>query len=239
MKQLHANLILVCVFLCLALFTVTQNWKLSDYSNMITDLTNKLKNSETKLSEAEERTFALGENLWNKKHTYDIKFLIGDNNTEHEFYAHKYILTANSPYFEILFSKNTTNVISYTDIHKKQFNSVLELLYFGKFQSDVSLSSLPNVLKYMDKYMILEKYTNYTDSYFSNLFNNTSTNEELFDVDLVSSIYDVSLDNKLIELRSEIMKIMYTSWRKYNAFDKTDIVNHPKLFYDYIRFLNC
>jgi len=239
MKQLHANIILVCILMALGLFCTTQNWKLSDYSSTIEDLVNKLKNSENKLSEAEERTFALGENLWKKKHTYDIKFIINDNNTEHEFYAHKYILTANSQYFEILFSKNTTDVISYNDIHKKHFNSVLELLYFGKFQSNVQLSGLSDVLKYIDKYLLLEKYSNYTDSYFSNLFDGSNTNEELFDVDLVANIYDITLSNNLVGLRAKIIKNMYDGWRKYSTFDKTDLVNHPRLFYDYIRLLNC
>lgn len=239
MRSYYFNLVLISVVLLGGLYLTTQSWKLSDYSKQISDLRNRLLNTETKLTDAEMRTYALGENLWNKKHTYDVKFIVGNDGALSEFYAHKHILIANSPYFEIYFSHNTTNEIQYCDINKESFNSVMEMLYFGKFKTNTKLSSLPVIMKYLDNYMILNKYANQTESMFANAFGDVRYSDEYNNVDLVSNLYDIALKYNFHNLQTNILNNIYSNWKHQGLFTQNHLVTHPNLFYDYIRFLNC
>lgn len=230
------------VFLLLGsiLYMVSQYRQLKFVSNKLELERKKFEHdlyiNQQKLEEAEKRTFALGENLWTKKHTYDLKFVI--NNT-YEFYAHKHILVSNSEYFEILFSKNMNlNVINYTDISKKDFNSILELLYFGKFRNNVSLNELTTIFKYLDTFMIIHKYTNYTDTVIASLFEN-STNEDINNINSIANAYTVCKNYKLHQSTMAILKNVYSNWRLQGLFNQKHVATYNTLFYDYIKYLKC
>ncbi|QKF93874.1 BTB/POZ domain-containing protein [Fadolivirus algeromassiliense] len=239
MKSTYGYLLLISSIILFGGIFVSQYWKMSEYADQINKLKNQLFNTENKLSEAESRTFALGTNLWNKKHTYDIKFVIENNNHIEEFYAHKHILIANSPYFEILFSHNTTNEIKYFDIDIDEFNLVMEILYFGKFNSAPKLIHLNNIVRFLNSFMILDKYTNHIDNVYSNMFLNKTYSDEYNSIELVSNVYDLSIKHNFNNIKTNILKNIYLNWKSQGLFNKNHISNYPVMFYDYIRYLNC
>jgi len=231
MKQQYVNIFIALIIMFFGVCTISQTWKMIDYSTIIDELKDKL-------NFAEERIFALGDGLWNKQHIYDLQFNIRDNDNdhEHEFYAHKYILMTNSKYFEnLLVDENITN-ITYTGISKNEFNAIMEILYSGKFKTPVPLSSLQNIIEYMNKFLILEQYTNYIDSYFTTRFH--KSHNETSNIELISDIYTIACFNKLNNLRHIILKNIYDNW-KIQMLNEQHIANHSTLFFDYIKSLKC
>lgn len=236
MKQQYINIFIALIIMFFGICTISQTWKMIDYSTIIDELKDKLNFAENKLNFAEERIFALGDGLWNKQHIYDLQFNICDNDHEHEFYAHKYILMTNSKYFEnLLVDENITN-ITYTGISKNEFNSIMEILYSGKFKTSVLLPSLQNIMEYMNKFLILEQYVNYVDSYFTNKF--MKSHNETSNIELISDIYTIACSNKLNNLRHTILKNIYDNW-KIQILNEQHIANHSTLFFDYIKSLTC
>ena len=225
----YISIWLALIIMFLGIYAISQNWKMMNYTEIIDNLTNKLNSVENKL-------FNLGNNLWNKQYVYDLKFIIYDDNNEHEFYAHKYILMANSKYFKNLLVNETINNITYIGISKSEFNSIMELLYSGKFKTPISLSQFPHIFEYMDKFLVLPEYSNYLDSYFANRFNNHYN--ETFNIELVSNIYDIASQHNLTNLTNAILKNIYHNW-KYDILNKQHVINYPSLFYDYIKSIKC
>lgn len=214
-------------FICLSYYHTT-----TFYTTQIADLNNKL-------TEAEEKTYALGENLLNKKHTFDFKFIITDQDeVAHEVYTHKHILRVNSEYFDIFLSNNKTDQINYSNVSKQDFLAVIEILYLGKIRTDVSVSSLPTIVKYLDNFMILNKYSNYTDTYFAYKFNNYNY-PELNNVDIVARIYTFAKKYNLPYTRLAVLNNIYYNWRVQKLFTEEYLVKYPGMFYDYVKFLRC
>ena len=219
--------VLLVGFFCLSYYHTTNY-----YTSQIEELNNKL-------TEADEKTYALGENLLNKKHTFDFKFIITDpDDITHEIYTHKHILRINSEYFDIFLSNNKTVQMQYTNVSKQDFLAVVEILYLGKIKTDVSVSSLPTVVKYLDNFMVFNKYSNYTDTYFAYKFNNYNY-PELNNVDLIARIYTVAKKYNLPYTRLAVLRNIYYNWRVQKLFTEEYLVKYPALFYDYVKFLRC
>lgn len=229
MKPSYTYLLLLCGILLCGMVTVTQYWKLSNYFN----------ETEYMPLEPELMTYAFRENIDNKHHTYDIKFNIQLNNSTDQFFAHKYILMANSPYFEIIFNNNTINELTYYDITKDQFNLLLEIMYFGKFNSPLKLKYIPNIVTYLDTFMIFNKYVNYIDSTFANMFTNYSFVDECNSIEIVSSAYDISIQYNLNTLKTNILNHIYLHWKSQDLFTEQHVSTYSHMFYDYIKHLKC
>jgi len=217
------------------------NDKISNYSDTITNLTKKLKYTEYRLNKADDKIFALGRNLAGNNHSRDITFTIITDNAEFEFFAHKYILIANSEYFEQLFSNNSIDNIVYYNVTKNEFNSFLELLYFGQFNTDVELENYENVVKYVNKYLIFEKYKNYIETYFSEKINDNmeTDNMETDNMELIARVYNISSTYKLDSLQVKILAGIYYKWKCNSDGKYPSIINYPTILYDYINFINC
>lgn len=229
MKSSYTYLVVVCGILLCGMVGVTQYWKINDYFD------------ETKIMplEPEFITYALGENLWTNKHTFDIKFNIQLNNVTTEFFAHKYILAANSPYFQNIFNNNTIDELTYYDINKDEFNSLMEILYFNNFNSNLKLEHLPNIVTYLNTFMIFNKYANHIDITFANMFTNSSDVYDCNSIRLVSSVYDISTQYNLNTLKTNILNYIYLHSKSQNLFSKEHVSTYPNMFYDYITHLNC
>lgn len=226
--------ILLSGFLLVALLCLINQYSDSQSTHrQITELKDKL-------SEAEQKTFALGENLLNKKHTFDLKFIITDNdNIQHEFYTHKHILRVNSEYFDLYLSRNNTDVINYKNISKQEFNAVIEILYLGKFRTNIIISSIPQIVKYLDTFRLIDTYRNYTDPYFANMINGWNNYKYLNDIDEVAKLYNLSKKYSLYQTRTSILNNIYHNWKAQGLFNEKHLVEYPALFYDYIRMHNC
>ena len=225
------NVILFTLLFAIGWFAYTQHEQVSRYAI-------ELYQTNIKLNESESRIFALGENLWTRKHIFDIKFIVNTTTGHYEFYAHKHILAANSEYFDILFSNNKTiDVITYNNISKTEFNALLELLYFGKFKTAIHLQGLSNIMTYMDRFMLINKYANYTDSYFSKLV--PTKDDYIYDFPTISSVYEVASQFRMNLTAKSILTNIYNDWKNQGLFNVNHVANHPHLFYDYIRKLNC
>lgn len=229
MATTFINALLLALLVTVAYYAYEQREQFQLYYN-------KYHKTSQQLDEATARTFALGENLWNKKHTYDIKFIINTTKGLAEFYAHKHILTANSEYFEILFANNKTNLLEYTNLTKMEFNALLELLYFGKFNTSLTLQCLPNILQYMDTFMLM-KYVNYTDSYFSTLV--TARDDYIYDFPTVHTVYALSKEYNMPLVARAILMNIYNDWKHQGLFNVKHVSAYPQIFYDYIKKLNC
>ncbi len=268
--------IFVCMIMVLTFYNVSQQWKISNYSDTIThlaknleytrnilnkanekisnysdkisnysdkisNLTKKLEYTKDRLNKSDDKIFALGKNLVNNKYSYDIKFIIITDDMEFEFFAHKYILKINSEYFEQLFGNNSIDNnsidnITYYDITENEFNSFLELLYFGQFNTNVKLENYENIVKYTNKYLILEKYKNYMETYFSEKIND---NIEMDNMELISHVYNISRVNNLDSLQTKILAGIYNKWKCNSDGEYLNIINYPTILYDYINFINC
>ena len=246
MKQRYITVLLALIIMFLGVFTISQNWKMMDYDTLIDNLSNKL-------NDAEDKLFNLGDVLLNKQHVYDLKFIVSNdgndgndgndnNDIKHEFYAHKYILMPNSKYFKELLLNETDEdmkIITYTDISKNDFNSVMELIYSGKFKTSVTLNQLSSILEYINKFLIFEKHSDYIDSYFASKFNKYHNETlDVVNVALVSNVYDIACMNNLHNLKNAILRNIYDNW-KFQLLNEQHVANHSTLFYDYIRLMNC
>jgi hypothetical protein len=183
--------------------------------------------------------FALGENLLNKTHTFDFKFVITDSEgTMHEFYTHKYTLRNKSKYFDIFMSYTKTDRVYFSNISKHDFMAVLDVLYHGKIRSDIPISSLPKVMTYLDTFMMLNKFLNYTDNYFAHKFNNYN-HQELNNIDIIANVYSYSKKYNLPNTKLGVLNNIYYNWRVQNLFNESYLAKYPGMFYDYVRFLKC
>lgn len=263
MRKSSLVLLFMCIIIGLCFHNVSQHWKIVNYSEIIThiaknleytrhklddahekllyyssevdNLTKKLEYTINRLNKADNRIFALGRNLAHNKHSYDFKFTIMHNETEFDFFAHKYILCANSEYFEQLFANNSIYNITYYDITESEFNSFMELLYFGQFESDVELENYENIIRYVNKYLVFEKYKSYIESYFSEMIN---YNIEIDNMELVAHIYNIS-NNTLNNVQNKILASIYNKWKCTKNGEYLSIINYPTILYDYINFINC
>jgi len=220
------------------------------YYHQSTYYTSQITELNIKLIEAEEKTYALGENLLNKKHTFDFKFIITDQDAvAHEFYTHKHILRVNSEYFDILLTHNKTDEVHYSNVSKQDFLAIVEILYLGIIRTDIPVSSLPTIIKYLDNFMILNKYSNYTDNYFAYKFNNYEYNgitmcrktnhQELNNVDIIAKIYSFAKKYNLPYTRLAVLNNIYYNWRVQKLFTEEYLAKYPGMFYDYVKFLRC
>ena len=205
---------------------------IQDYNLRITELNDKL-------TASEQKTFALGKNLLGKKHTFDFKIVLTDPEGQvHEFYLHKHILRINSEYFDIVLSHNQTDEVHFSNISYQDFNAIIEILYLGNLSSDIPISSLPKVITYLDTFLILDKFRNYTDKYFSNKFV-LQRNSEWNNIDLVAKIYSTSKKYHLVATKLAVLNNIYYNWRVQNLFSEEYLIKYPGLFYDYLRILKC
>ena len=199
----------------------------------------EIKELKEKLLEAEEKTYALGENLLNKKHTFDFKFIVVDNEgLHHEIYTHKHVLRINSEYFDILLTHNKTDHVYFYNTSKQDFLAVIDIIYLGKIRNDVHISSFQPIVNYLDQFMLLDKVSNYTDTYFAKKFNSRSY-YEMNNVDIISNVYAVATKYKFHNTKLAVLNNIYYNWRVQDLFTKQYLVQYPNMFYDYIKFLRC
>lgn len=216
-----------CLFIIFGLIIYTVN------------LNNQLTESQKQQELYQNNIYRLGKNLYDKKHVYDIKFLIHEGNETYEFYGHKQILIANSKFFEILFTREPDlKEIEYHDVSRDEFTNVMDILYLGEFSGETNpsmppIKNLPNILKYLDKFYVLSSKAPYLDKLYSK-------NPDFSDFHFISShLYPTCRKFGLVMVQNEILKHIYSSWRKQSFFNATHVSQNPVLFYDYVKFLNC
>lgn len=124
MKTNYLTIFLITSSLCFILYIISKQ-----YNNL--DINKEYNFIKDKVISTQNKIFSLGDNLWNPKNTYDVKFIITDNNYNNfELYAHKNILATNSKHFHILFSNNSAiSTIHYSNVSLNAFTSILELLF--------------------------------------------------------------------------------------------------------------
>lgn len=200
----------------------------------VTELGSKLGDATSKQDKFQDNIFRLGKNLWDKKHVYDVRIIIQEDGEDYEFYVHRQILIANSKWFEIQFTQNRDmKEFTFTDVTKDEFSSVLEIIYFGDFQSTPKLTMMPNIVRYLEKFMLLENKRNYLDQ----LFSKNGDFSEFYPI--AAEVYPSCKKYGLWKTKEHILKHIYTSWRKQSFFNSTHVADHPEMFADYVVFLNC